>query len=44
MASACKVQSYKLTLTDLMFSSVKIASLVTHYQADSQESLISFIY
>lgn len=40
----CKVQSYKFTLTDLIASSVNTASLVTHYQADSQESLISFIY
>lgn len=44
MASVWRVQSYKDTLTPLMCSSVKTPSLVTHYQADSQESLISFMY
>jgi len=43
IASECKVQSRRLTLTPLIDSSQRTPSLVTHYQPLSQESLISFM-
>jgi len=43
MASACKVTSTKPILIPLISSSVMAPSLVTHYQAESQESLSSDI-
>jgi len=44
MASAWRVQSSRLIFTPLKDSSVITPSLVTHYQADSQESLSSAMY
>merc|ERR1719471_2777524 len=44
MASVCKVTSWMLNLTALMFSSHMTPSLVAHWKPATTESLISFKY